>query len=92
MMTAAATHMAATKQHAVLIEPLRLRKDSGNTATYADIMLAQPTIIATLPYRGRMKNKERKHIIEKKIRVSDNLLRGDGSAHDTLLSWPIDAR
>jgi hypothetical protein len=32
-MTAAATHMAATKQVAVIMEPLRLRKDSGNTAT-----------------------------------------------------------
>ena len=64
-MTAAATHMAETKQDAVIIEPLRLRKCSGNTATYADKRLAQPTITATLPYRGRMKNTERTHIIEK---------------------------
>jgi hypothetical protein len=64
-MTAAATHMAATKQDAVIIEPLRLRKDSGNSATYADKMLAQPTINAILPYRGRMNNTERAHIIKK---------------------------
>ena len=56
--------MAATKQYAAIIEPLRLRKDFGNTATYADIMLAQPTIAAILPYRGRIKSTERAHIIE----------------------------
>jgi len=64
-MTAAATHMAATKQVAAIMEPLRLRKCSGNTATYADKTLAQPTITATLPYRGSMKSREKKHIIEK---------------------------
>jgi hypothetical protein len=28
-------------------------------------MLAQPTMTAILPYRGRMKNREKTHIIEK---------------------------
>jgi len=64
-MTAAATHMAATKQDAVIIEPFRQRKDLGDTATYADKPLAQPTITAIFPYRGSMKNRERTHIIEK---------------------------
>lgn len=53
-MTVAATHMAETKQNAVNIDPLRLRNSSGRTATYADKMLAQPTISAVLPYRGRL--------------------------------------
>ena len=54
--TAAPNHMAATKQTAIRNEPLRLRNDSGRAATYTDTTVAQPTIIATVPNRGRMKD------------------------------------
>jgi len=55
-MTAAAAHMAVTKHTAGVSEPLRLRKRSGNVLTYADNTVAQPTIVAIPPYRGRTNN------------------------------------
>jgi hypothetical protein len=54
--TAAAIHIAITKQTAGRIEPLRLRKLSGFAETIAEKIPAQPTITATLPNRGRTKN------------------------------------
>ena len=64
--TAAAIHMAVTKQVAAVMEPFRLRNCSGNTATKADKTLAQATIVTALPkYIGRMQHTEMKKTNEK---------------------------